>query len=382
MSHAHEVPTVVGNYVLQQTLGRGGYGSVRLANNMFRNELIACKQIKAVSLTEKQKEHIQREIDFMKKLTHRNIIAFRKVIHEFDYINIFMEYASGGTLHAHIQKSGHLSESVSREFFRQIHDAVQYMHGSLIIHRDLKTDNILLTNDLVPKLVDFGLSTYYVPGEKTNKLGWCGTLGYRSPEMVEKSNYVGPEVDIWSLGVILFEMFTGKLPFSNKEMNIEEGVGLGMDEEEVNQRILKREFVVAVQMPSPLKYLIDGMLNLDPEKRFTNQQISDSPWLNEPLETLEESPLEESGKHYKLSRGKDKSRSFSLTFWSEPVATSPTSKSPPRKVLASSIGTNSHSNASPTLRSPSPLKKFSTLYRSTLRGKRIHLESENQESPL
>lgn len=155
---------------------------------------------------------IKREIQFLKILRHQHIIKLYEVISTPSDIIMVIEYA-GGELFQYIVDNGRLPESEARRFFQQIISAVECCHRHKIVHRDLKPENLLLDEFLNIKIGDFGLSNRMVDGDflKTS----CGSPNYAAPEVISGRLYSGPEVDVWSCGVILYVMLCGRLPFDD-----------------------------------------------------------------------------------------------------------------------------------------------------------------------
>eukprot|EP01099_Mayorella_cantabrigiensis_P006452 TRINITY_DN5404_c0_g1_i1.p1 TRINITY_DN5404_c0_g1~~TRINITY_DN5404_c0_g1_i1.p1 ORF type:complete len:329 (-),score=55.20 TRINITY_DN5404_c0_g1_i1:90-1043(-) len=305
---SHDVPVVIEKYVLQQSLGKGSFGSVRLAINMFENQRVACKQIKKKGLTRRQIEVLEREIDVLRRISHKNIISFVSVVEDFQWTNIFIEYVPGGDLYNFIQKNTKLSEPRAKELYIQVVEGVQYLHNSRIAHRDLKTENILLTEGNQIKIVDFGLSADFQPSEQLTD--HCGTLYYQSPEMIDKRPYVGPEPDIWSLGVILFEMVSGVLPFQTHNF-LPNGK---VDEETIENRIRMGTYVFPPDFSPSLKQLIQSQLQIQPDLRISPAQILKSEWVTSTDAVIVENPRSGGGG----SGGEDFLRgSFKKMFFSK-----------------------------------------------------------------
>jgi carbon catabolite-derepressing protein kinase len=126
-----------------------------------------------------------------------------------------LEYA-GGELFNYIVEQGRLPESQARRFFQQLISGIQYSHSIKIVHRDLKPENVLLDDDLNVKIADFGLSNEIRDGDflKTS----CGSPNYAAPEVIRGARYTGPEIDVWSSGVILYVMLCGRLPFEDEDV--------------------------------------------------------------------------------------------------------------------------------------------------------------------
>eukprot|EP01102_Stenamoeba_stenopodia_P008744 TRINITY_DN254_c0_g1_i2.p1 TRINITY_DN254_c0_g1~~TRINITY_DN254_c0_g1_i2.p1 ORF type:complete len:970 (-),score=183.85 TRINITY_DN254_c0_g1_i2:58-2967(-) len=207
---------LVGSYVLGERLGKGRFGHVRLATHVLTGEKVAIKMMDKESMDPDTIDRAIREIEILKQLDHPNIAKLYEVIHTKERINIVMEYVSGGDLYSYVKERGGLSEEHARSYFVQIVSAVHYCHRMNILHRDIKQQNILLDSARTTvKLIDFGLSNFFEEsGEK--QLGtFCGTPAYAAPEMILRKKYTGPEVDVWSMGVVLYSMITGTFPFNS-----------------------------------------------------------------------------------------------------------------------------------------------------------------------
>jgi serine/threonine protein kinase len=161
-------------------------------------------------------ECIDREIKIMKLLDHPNIVKLYDIISHRDDKQTFLvlEYVARGELFDYIVANGRIREPESRKFWRQLISAVEYCHAFLVVHRDLKPSNLLLDDTGSIKITDFGLSNTMTPGKLFTT--WCGSLYYSAPEIVEEKKYVGPAVDVWSCGVILYALLNGRLPWSGK----------------------------------------------------------------------------------------------------------------------------------------------------------------------
>jgi len=215
-------------------------------------------------------ENILREIKIMKLLEHPNIVKLIEIIELDTKTCLVMEYVDGGDLFEYILNETRLSEPKSAKLFRQIVDAIEYLHQNLVIHRDLKPENILLdlSKDQV-KLNDFGLSNFMKPGNLLNT--FCGSPHYCSPEIMLESKYIGPEVDVWSMGVILYTMTTGLFPWEGDSLP------------EVMRNAVKGNYTVPDFISSDCKDLINRMICIVPLKRATIAEIKTHPWLNDGL---------------------------------------------------------------------------------------------------
>ncbi|XP_061641154.1 NUAK family SNF1-like kinase 2 [Phyllopteryx taeniolatus] len=252
-------------YEFLETLGKGTYGKVKKAKELS-GRLVAIKSIRKDKIKDEQDlVHIRREIEIMSSLCHPHIITIYEVFENKDKIVIVMEYASRGDLYDYICDRRHVSERESRHFFRQIVSAVHYCHQNGIVHRDLKLENILLDGNGNVKIADFGLSNLYHRDEYLQT--FCGSPLYASPEIVNGRPYRGPEVDTWSLGVLLYTMVHGTMPFDgNNHKALVQQISTG------NYRKPNK--------PSEACGLIRWMLMVNPERRATIEEIAAHWWLN------------------------------------------------------------------------------------------------------
>lgn len=188
---------------------------------------------KQVIAATKTKTRVQREVEYMRTLRHPHIIKLYDhesacessqtniVVSRYEVIStstdiiIVLEYA-GGELFNYIVEHGRMSETQARRFFQQLISGIEYSHRLKIVHRDLKPENVLLDGDLNVKIADFGLSNEIKDGDflKTS----CGSPNYAAPEVIRGGLYTGPEIDVWSCGVILYVMLCGRLPFEDDDV--------------------------------------------------------------------------------------------------------------------------------------------------------------------
>uniref|UniRef100_A0A8C2EYA3 non-specific serine/threonine protein kinase n=1 Tax=Cyprinus carpio TaxID=7962 RepID=A0A8C2EYA3_CYPCA len=262
----HHTHSLRRRFEVLETLGRGTYGKVKRAVERRCGKTVAIKSIRKERLRDDlDRAHIQREIEITASLVHPNIIRLYEVFESRERIVMVMEYASGGELYDYIQDKQRLSEEEARHFFRQITSAVQYCHKNGVVHRDLKLENILLDKDLNVKLADFGLSNRYMRGQCLDT--FCGSPLYASPEIVNGLPYHGPEVDCWSLGVLLYALVYGSMPF--------DGTSYSILKEQIRHGRYKIPDIL-----SEARSLIGWMLTVKTEDRATVEDIASHWWLN------------------------------------------------------------------------------------------------------
>ncbi|VDO80661.1 unnamed protein product [Schistosoma curassoni] len=202
----------------------------------------------------------------MKLLDHPNIVKLFEIIDNDKILYLVMEYASGGEVFDYLVAHGRMKEKEARAKFRQIVSAVQYCHQKHIIHRDLKAENLLLDADMNIKLADFGFSNEFSPGTKLDT--FCGSPPYAAPELFQGKKYDGPEVDVWSLGVILYTLVSGSLPFDGQTLR------------ELRERVLRGKYRIPFYMSTDCESLLKKMLVLNPSKRYTLEMVMKDRWMN------------------------------------------------------------------------------------------------------
>ena len=223
------------------------------------------QKIQAQQLEEK----VKREIKIMKMCMHPHIIRLYEVIETPTELFVIIEYSSGGELFDYIVERKRLSEKEARRFFQQILSGVEYLHKHMIAHRDLKPENLLLDEHSNVKIADFGLSNCMRDGWflKTS----CGSPNYAAPEVISGKLYAGPEVDIWSCGVILYALLCGTLPFDDESIPY------------LFKKIKGGIYILPSYLSDLSKNLISSMLVTDPLKRISVEQIRRHPWFRTDL---------------------------------------------------------------------------------------------------
>uniref|UniRef100_A0A8C0M094 non-specific serine/threonine protein kinase n=1 Tax=Canis lupus familiaris TaxID=9615 RepID=A0A8C0M094_CANLF len=259
-SCADEQPHI-GNYRLLKTIGKGNFAKVKLARHILTGR------------------ELFREVRIMKILNHPNIVKLFEVIETDKTLYLIMEYASGGEVFDYLVAHGRMKEKEARAKFRQIVSAVQYCHQKRIVHRDLKAENLLLDADMNIKIADFGFSNEFTVGSKLDT--FCGSPPYAAPELFQGKKYDGPEVDVWSLGVILYTLVSGSLPFDGQNLK------------ELRERVLRGKYRIPFYMSTDCENLLKRFLVLNPIKRGTLEQIMKDRWINAGHEEDELKPFVE-----------------------------------------------------------------------------------------
>uniref|UniRef100_A0A2R8MTM7 non-specific serine/threonine protein kinase n=1 Tax=Callithrix jacchus TaxID=9483 RepID=A0A2R8MTM7_CALJA len=244
----------IGNYRLQKTIGKGNFAKVKLARHVLTGREVI------ISL-----------IFFSVKLFE--VIETEKTLY------LVMEYASGGEVFDYLVAHGRMKEKEARAKFRQIVSAVQYCHQKCIVHRDLKAENLLLDGDMNIKIADFGFSNEFTVGNKLDT--FCGSPPYAAPELFQGKKYDGPEVDVWSLGVILYTLVSGSLPFDGQNLK------------ELRERVLRGKYRIPFYMSTDCENLLKKLLVLNPIKRGSLEQIMKDRWMNVGHEEEELKPYTE-----------------------------------------------------------------------------------------
>ncbi|XP_056017254.1 5'-AMP-activated protein kinase catalytic subunit alpha-2-like isoform X32 [Ostrea edulis] len=260
----------IGHYILGDTLGIGTFGKVKIATHQLTNHKVAVKilnrqKIKSLDVVGK----IKREIQNLKLFRHPHIIKLYQVISTPTDIFMVMEYVAGGELFDYIVKHGKLKEPEARRFFQQIISGVDYCHRHMVVHRDLKPENLLLDINLNVKIADFGLSNMMHDGEFLRTS--CGSPNYAAPEVISGKLYAGPEVDIWSCGVILYALLCGTLPFDDEHVPT------------LFRKIKSGIFAVPDYLNKEVVSLLCLMLQVDPLKRASITQIREHDWFQKEL---------------------------------------------------------------------------------------------------
>lgn len=258
------------SYRLDATIGKGSYGRVKLATDMRTGQKVAIKFL-AKDLMVKQAHwvRVRREINLLTLAHHPHVIQVHEWLESAEDVLIVMEYVQGKDLFDRINEKPEkrYSEQEARPIFRQMISALDYCHQNRMVHRDLKPENVMIDAMGRVKLIDFGFANLYHPRDQltTN----CGSPLYAAPEIVQAKPYVGPEVDIWSLGIVLYAMLVGALPFEDENLK-----GL-------YRKIGEGRFTFPEHVSTEARDLIRSMLRVNVLERAKMPDISRHRWVNE-----------------------------------------------------------------------------------------------------
>ncbi|EPB92663.1 CAMK/CAMKL/KIN1 protein kinase [Mucor circinelloides 1006PhL] len=283
--------TCIDDYEFHRSLGKGSMGKVKLGVHVVSGEKVAVKIVRRANfqingftssgkprtkeqmMKEKVKEEIRelrtiREAHIMMLLRHPHIVQLRNLVAAGPYFYILMDYVNGGQLLHYIVKRQKLTEQHARQFSRQIVSALDYMHRNSIVHRDLKIENILIDKaGRNIKIIDFGLSNLFCPERRLTT--YCGSLYFAAPELLRASPYRGPEIDIWSLGVVIYVMVTGSVPFDDKSMP-----GL-------HEKIKRGQVAYPAHVSPSCRDLLSRIFVINPTKRIILADVLRHEWMNQ-----------------------------------------------------------------------------------------------------
>ena len=297
-SDRDKVPSIVGGYKVGKVLGKGGFGVVRVGEHHLTGEKVALKFLrKSDIMSIGAAERTTTEIQCLTTLKHQHIIRLQQHFESPQHVILVFELMEGGDLLKYLlnlsKNRGEggteisppsspsssdihaISEDEARPLFHQILSAVSFAHNQHICHRDLKLENILLKSNSLAlvKIADFGLSDFYRPGSTMKSS--CGTLSFLAPEVFRGTSNAGPPLDVWSLGVILFAILCGRLPFEGSDLT---GTKRPRDAI-IKSRILKCSYKIEEYLSLEAKDLVRRMLKLDPAERATIPEIFNHCWM-------------------------------------------------------------------------------------------------------
>eukprot|EP01104_Vermistella_antarctica_P017388 TRINITY_DN615_c0_g1_i3.p1 TRINITY_DN615_c0_g1~~TRINITY_DN615_c0_g1_i3.p1 ORF type:complete len:746 (+),score=197.02 TRINITY_DN615_c0_g1_i3:596-2833(+) len=258
----------VGPYILGKALGAGSTGRVKLGFHKDTGEKVAVKIVDKEYLTQRpnMRKKLEREIAVMKLLDHPHVLKMYDVYETDHYLFLILDYVEGGELFDYLVHKGSLDSSEALKFFQQIVEGIDYCHSHLVCHRDLKPENLLIDHNRNIKIADFGMAALMRDGTQLETS--CGSPHYASPEVVLGTRYDGRAADVWSCGVILYALLTGKLPFDDDNI----------------RKLLAKVKTGVYSMPQYLhkdiRDIISRMLTVDPKERISLPNVKSHQWFS------------------------------------------------------------------------------------------------------
>jgi MAP/microtubule affinity-regulating kinase len=246
---------------------------VKLIVNRLTNEKFAMKIYEKSKLNDRLKKRcVYKEIEILKRIEHKNIARLYETIFTDTQVLIIQEYVKGISLRDYYNKEIRNQKGISehkakifKKIFRQIFDAMNYLHSNYMAHRDIKLENILLAKDYEIKIIDFGFGMLNLDNKVQHF--FCGTPNYMPPEIVEKRGYIGQKADLWSLGILVYKIYCADFPFK------------GRNEKELYKSIKRCEFSIINYVPDKVKKVIRALIEYDPNKRPSCKEVLESEWL-------------------------------------------------------------------------------------------------------
>lgn len=253
-------------YELYETIGTGGFAKVKLACHILTGEMVAIKIMDKNALGS-DLPRVKTEIDALKNLRHQHICQLYHVLETKNKIFMVLEYCPGGELFDYIISQDRLSEEETRVIFCQILSAVAYVHSQGYAHRDLKPENLLFDENHKLKLIDFGLCAKPKGNKDYHLQTCCGSLAYAAPELIQGKSYLGSEADVWSMGILLYVLMCGFLPFDDDNVMA------------LYKKIMRGKYEVPKWLSPSSILLLQQMLQVDPKKRISMKNLLNHPWI-------------------------------------------------------------------------------------------------------
>ncbi|KAL4816430.1 hypothetical protein BDW67DRAFT_54233 [Aspergillus spinulosporus] len=271
------IATPTGQWSLGKTLGAGSMGKVKVGKHLETGEQVAIKIVPRQSTEEHRSQReaeradrskevrTAREAAIVSLVNHPYICGMRDVVRTNYHWYMLFELVNGGQMLDYIISHGKLKEKQARKFARQIASALDYCHRNSIVHRDLKIENILISKTGDIKIIDFGLSNLFSPRSLLKT--FCGSLYFAAPELLQARQYTGPEVDVWSFGIVLYVLVCGKVPFDDQSMP------------KLHAKIKSGVFEYPPGLTAECRHIISRMLVTDPKQRASLTEIMNHPWM-------------------------------------------------------------------------------------------------------
>ncbi|KAK0394217.1 hypothetical protein QR680_000627 [Steinernema hermaphroditum] len=256
----------IGFYKLGKELGQGNFSKVKLGVHVLTNEKVAVKIMEKAKMDPKAQRLLESEIDSMEKMHHPNIIRLFECVETLSRTYLVMEYAGGGELYDYINARGKMTETEAKPIFAQLVSAVSHMHQKGIVHRDIKAENVIFAQPGWVKLADFGFSCQCNRSQTLST--FCGSPPYAAPELFQEQEYSGQKVDIWALGVLLYYLLVGMMPFKADTIF------------ELKNTILKGEYRTPEYISTFAAHMISRMLDMNAATRIHVDEMKKTYWLS------------------------------------------------------------------------------------------------------
>ncbi|XP_051983181.1 maternal embryonic leucine zipper kinase [Xyrauchen texanus] len=277
---AENTSELLKHYEVYETIGSGGFAKVKLGRHLLTGEKVAIKIMVKKDLGD-DLARVKIEIEAMKNLSHQHVCRLYHVIETSSKIYMVLEYCPGGELFDYIIAKDRLSEEETQVFFRQIISALAYVHSQGYAHRDLKPENLLIDDNQNLKLIDFGLCAKPKGGLGYELMTCCGSPAYAAPELIQGKAYIGSEADVWSMGVLLYALLCGFLPFDDDNCMV------------LYRKITRGKYSIPQWLSPASILLLNNMMQVDPKRRLTVKHLLDHPWVMKGYST----PVEWHSKH-------------------------------------------------------------------------------------
>lgn len=260
-------PDKIGPYIVCEDIGHGATSIVKRVVHQDTKVSYACKIISQQTLvTEKQHIQFRKEVEILSQIKHAQIVTMYDLLQDALNYYVILEYFPEGTLMEYMSDGKGLPERQAAFLFKQIMEAVKYLHDQKIAHRDIKPSNILIDKRGFIKLIDFGFSNYVNDHLMST---FCGTVSYSSPELIENRPYDGLVSDIWSCGIVLYILVTGSIPWTKSNMVL------------MKRQIVNADYYIPANLSKECRGLITSMIQIDPAKRLTASQILENDFIRQ-----------------------------------------------------------------------------------------------------
>jgi len=298
---------ITDNYVVKDTVGTGGFAKVKVARHRMTGEKVAIKVMDKEELKKTNDlRRVKLEVEALKRLHHENIAQLYHFIETSNKFFLVLEYAPAGELFDYIVARDRLKEDEARLFFRQICRAVHHVHNLGYAHRDLKPENLLLDENRTIKLIDFGLIGHPRKLDEDMLKTCCGSAAYAAPELIRGDAYLGKPADMWSLGILLYALMCGFLPFDD-------------DNTQRLYRLIQRgSYEIPPWLSDGSQRILAALLKHKPSARLTMEELLVHPWMTKgldadkkqidpesklpPRDDLDTAVVSEMAKYYGISR--------------------------------------------------------------------------------